>query len=915
MSATLEIPDSTATVHSVTLTGTGSNPPTVSVGSAQDFGTVTTGQTQDETVTVTNTGDQTLNIAQASIWGTNPGQFSVVAGNDTCSNGTVAANAGACTIELAFSPASDGAKTATLSLPSNDPNSPASVTLTGTGSNPPTVSVGSAQDFGTVTTGQTQDETITVTNTGDEALNVGQATVGGTNPGQFSIVARNDTCSNNRNVALDGGTCTIELAFSPASGGAESATLSIPSNDPNSAATVALTGTGSNPPTVSVASSQDYGTVTTGQTQDETMTVTNSGDQALNVGQASVGGANPGQFALGTDTCSTQTVDAGGTCTVAVTFAPSSDGAKTATLSIPSNDPNHPASVRLTGTGSNLPALGVASSEDFGTVSTGQTQHETITVTDTGDQTLNVGQAALGGTHPGQFAIATDTCSTQSVNAGDTCTIAVAFAPTGDGAKPATLSIPSNAAASPATVTLTGTGSNLPALGVEPAQGFGAVTDGQSQSQTMTVTDTGDQDLNVGEAAITGADAPDFTLAHDTCSTMTLHASGTCTVTVQFAPSTRQAETATLSIPSNDAASPATVTLTGTGSKSADVSATPVSLAFGTVMTGQSQVKTVTVTNTGDQALNVGQATISGSRAAPFSLASGQDSCSAQTVAAGDSCTIVVQFAPSGAGNPTATLNVPSNASSGSLTATLTGIGQSPAPASQAPTLTVPTLGAGGLTVQEGPGAAPTGLTVQMSAPGTLTVTIEQNVNGTWVTAGTETVSAQQAGALRIPLGATISGRTLAPGHYRLVLRASAHGQTGAPVTMQLTVTPPANGPHGRLRLLSVTVSPHAVTWQRAHRAPTLWLTFLLSRAAKLQMTLQAQTHGHWQQVAGTTTHVLAGSDRVQLVGRWRGRLVAARVLRLTITASAAGQRSVAETFYITVHHAPGWAKDMTRAS
>lgn len=146
-------------------------------------------------------------------------------------------------------------------------------------------------------------------------------------------------------------------------------------------------------------------------------------------------------------------------------------------------------------------------------------------------------------------------------------------------------------------------------------------------------------------------------------------------------------------------------------------------------------------------------------------------------------------------------------------------------------------------------------------------------MNGKWVTASSETVSTKQAGAVHIPVGAHLSGRTLAPGQYRVVLQSSANGQTGTPVTMPLTVKPPANGPHGRPRLLSVPLNPHSIIWRRAHRAPTLWLTFLLSRTATLYMTMQTHTNSHWQQVAAATTHVSAGSDCVQLVGRWHGRL------------------------------------------
>lgn len=119
----------------------------------------------------------------------------------------------------------------------------------------------------------------------------------------------------------------------------------------------------------------------------------------------------------------------------------------------------------------------------------------------------------------------------------------------------------------------------------------------------------------------------------------------------------------------------------------------------------------------------MGKAAVSGS--GEFSLSTSQDSCSARTLAAGQHCTIAVQFAPTAAGNEAATLTVPSDAASGPLTVTLAGAGQTPPaaatpPAPPAPTVTVPTLPGGGLVLQEGPSAKQTALNVQMSAPGTL---------------------------------------------------------------------------------------------------------------------------------------------------------------------------------------------------
>jgi hypothetical protein len=889
-----------------------------------NFGSVTTGSSQSETVTLTNTSTDTpLSTIGLSI--ANP-EFTIPAGQNNCAGQTLATNGGSCTFEVTFSPTADGAQDAYVNVTSNAANGTQQVDLTGTGEYPPTVSAESSQDFGAVTAGAKQDKTITVTNAGDETMNIGQASIGGANPGEFSIVSGQDGCSNNPDVAPDGGTCTIEVAFTPLSHGGKSATLTLTSNDPASPATVALTGTGLNPPTVSVEAAQDFGTVTTGQSQNETITVTNTGDEALNIRQAAIGGANPGQFSIvsGQDNCSNNASVVGdGTCTIEVSYTPTSDGAKSATLSIPSNDPDSPATVSLTGTGSNPPTVSAEPAQDFGTVTTGQSQAQTITVTNTGDQVLNIGQASIAGTNPGQFSIPAgqDNCSgNQNVAAnGGTCTIQVVFAPSSDGAKQAILTIPSNDPNSPASVALTGTGSNPPTVSVEAAQDFGTVTTGQTQDETITVTNTGDQTLSIDQATLGGSNPGQFSIVpgQDHCSTNLSVAAdgGTCTIAVQFAPTARGTETATLQIPSNDAGSPATVTLTGTGQKAQDVSAAPTSLSFGTLTTGHSQAQSATVTNTGDKPLHVGQAAITGPGA--FAIAPGQDSCSTQTVAAGATCTITVQFAPTAAGNATASLTVPSDAASGTLTVALTGTGQTPAapaPPATAPTVTVPNAPAGGLSVQEGLATQPTGLTVQMSAAGTLTVTIEQNVNGKWVPAGTETVSANQAGPVKVALSSSVSGHTLIPGHYRVVLQASSNGQSGTPVTMPLTVKPPVNGPHGQPRLLSVTVNPYSIMWQRAHRAPTLWLTFLLSRSATLQMSLQAQTHGRWQQVAAATTRVLAGSDRVQLVGRWRGRLVPARVVRLTVTARAAGQRSVTETFYVTVRHAAGWSQDMSRA-
>ena len=97
------------------------------------------------------------------------------------------------------------------------------------------------RNFGNVKTNTQAVSAITISNKGSFNLTVGVISLSGANAGDFSILS--DSCSN---VVLPGLTsCTVEVAFKPASTGAESASLSIPSDDPATpVATVALGGTG-----------------------------------------------------------------------------------------------------------------------------------------------------------------------------------------------------------------------------------------------------------------------------------------------------------------------------------------------------------------------------------------------------------------------------------------------------------------------------------------------------------------------------------------------------------------------------------------------------------------------------------------------------------------------------------------------
>jgi hypothetical protein len=85
---------------------------------------------------------------------------------------------------------------------------------------------------------------------------------------------------------------------------------------------------------------------------DQIITVTNDGTASLSIGAVSLAGGNSNQFVKASDSCSKKTLAPAASCTVTTRFKPTSTGAKTANIVIPSNDPDeNPVNVSLTGTG------------------------------------------------------------------------------------------------------------------------------------------------------------------------------------------------------------------------------------------------------------------------------------------------------------------------------------------------------------------------------------------------------------------------------------------------------------------------------------------------------------------------------------------------------------------------------------
>jgi Abnormal spindle-like microcephaly-assoc'd, ASPM-SPD-2-Hydin/IPT/TIG domain len=124
------------------------------------------------------------------------------------------------------------------------------------------------------------------------------------------------------------------------------------------------------PPTATPSpASLSFGSATVGtSTGAKTVTITDTGADSLTIGTAAITGADIHDFLL-SDGCSARTLATGQTCTLGVSFAPLGLGTRSATLELPSNDPNSPVRISLEGTGTSsspTPAPTVSTTATFG---------------------------------------------------------------------------------------------------------------------------------------------------------------------------------------------------------------------------------------------------------------------------------------------------------------------------------------------------------------------------------------------------------------------------------------------------------------------------------------------------------------------------------------------------------------------
>jgi FtsP/CotA-like multicopper oxidase with cupredoxin domain len=422
------------TQQAVLLTGTGTAPVATLSTSTLDFGTVNVGSTSPAlTVILSNTGSATLQNISATV----PGSLFTVstAGANGCK--TTLAAGQSCNVYVSFSPTAAGVQNATLSIASNSPGAPNTVSLSGNGAVVPMASITPATlDFGTNKLGQNPGtQTVTVTNTGGAGTTLVVAVP--TTSAPFAVTG--SACSLAKNA-----TCTFTVSYAATTVGTSPVNLNFQTNSNRQDATTstaqayALTGTTAVSQAGLTPSATVFGPVPAGSTTNATVTLTNSGPVAMAVSSIALNtvSGTSNVFAQ-TNNCPATLAANGGSCTISLAYQPTVSSVTDVAELVVTDDSGVTLGstvtqkLQFTGTTSApMPVAGLTGTLNFGqgVTSSGQTATLNATLTNGGSGTLNIASIA---TTTGAYSVSSTTCSTvNGLPAGNSCTITVAFKPT-----------------------------------------------------------------------------------------------------------------------------------------------------------------------------------------------------------------------------------------------------------------------------------------------------------------------------------------------------------------------------------------------------------------------------------------------------------------------------------------------------
>ncbi|ADW68305.1 choice-of-anchor D domain-containing protein [Granulicella tundricola] len=612
-------------------------------------------------VTVSNTGTLPLNISSITVTGANISDFTQT---NNCSTVAVGST---CTVAVSFTPGATGSGNASLVLTSNAPGSPQTVALTGTGA---AATVGPVTfNFSSLsyTVGNSIRD-VKLQNLGSTPLTITGIATDNTN---FKV--ESNTCGT---TLLAQSLCTISVqtlgfGFSGITLNYTSYTgnLVVTDNATSGPQTLPLTSTN----TVEVGATADFGAWPVETTHTGVISSSSGTYYQSSAVSFVLGGINASDFGPSGGGCYTTALQ-NSSCSENLSFTPSATGVRSAVLYVNSSNLSADASqyFRISGTGDPVGPSFIAtyksSTQSRGrvvlTTAGSATNTDTYTILNNGSTTLTLSGMASGSA----AANYSSTSNCASIAAGSSCAFSVTFTGTSIGTFPATLTISDSLSSYSQSLPVSTTVVYPTPTPSSSSLNFNAQPLNSTTTMSATIS-SGTYGSTLEEpvtATFMSNSSSFFSLTNG--STCPAGTSQVCTLTVAFTPTAVGYVSGAIILTGQTSGNQGYLNLYGIGGLPA-LSLSPTSLTFPARSVGTTSVPmNVTVSNTGNQPLNINSINVIGATNNNFTQT---NNCT--QVAAGSACTIGVTFAPTASGSQAASIRIISNASTSPDTITLSG--------------------------------------------------------------------------------------------------------------------------------------------------------------------------------------------------------------------------------------------------
>lgn len=630
------------------------SPELVLTPSSFNFGTtVVNNQSAVGTFTFSNIGTGPTHLCSMPVLtGRDSSQFVIL--TDNCVTSDLSPEGGSCSVDVVSSPTSEGIKSATLTrtclIGGTARTNTNAISATAEIAVPNLAINQSALDFSNVLVSTNSSlQTLIISNSGNAAATGCAAPVITGEQTEFTVLG-SSTC-NTSNMPT-GGSCTIDVQANPTTTGAHAGTASVTCAFGGTlSATLAVNGVA---PILGMSPlSSDFSQVIVGQTSAPTLiTITNTGTAAATSCSAPVkSGANTNDFTITNDLCGTSDLGIGASCTFEISAAPTSRGAKTASV-----NRNCVVGGLLT-TSATVQGIGAVLamtpiSNDFGSVNVNASSAlTTFTISNTGDSAATTCNAISMTGGSSEFDISNNTCLANDIPAGGSCSVDVSFGPNSSGAKSATLSL-NCAEGGLVSSALSGT-ATAPSLAMTPiSHDYGQVdVNTASIAQTFTITNTGDGSATSCVAGnLTGVDAANFSIdaINSTCTGVDIPAGGTCTIIVTSTPlSVGVLSNASVEHTCSTGGNvQSTIQVEGMSVGIADLAMTPATFNYADTEISQSSIaQQFVITNNGTLATTTcASPQITGTNLTDFVITA--NTCTGNIIAPAATCSVDVNFSP-----------------------------------------------------------------------------------------------------------------------------------------------------------------------------------------------------------------------------------------------------------------------------